>query len=100
MMGKRCVLPREVSHGISSRDGENRAGERVVTTNCEKSAEAIVGGNAEGPNEIQFANFIIVCWSLQTVCVHPTWTVRAGDRTSEGKEETEHVYEVNRRNPK
>ena len=31
--------------------------ESAVTTNGEKSAEAIVGGNSEGLNEIQFMNF-------------------------------------------
>ena len=31
--------------------------EIAVTTNDEKSAEAIVGGNSEGPNEIQFMSF-------------------------------------------
>ena len=31
--------------------------EIVVTTKDEKSAEAIVGGNSEGLNEIQFMSF-------------------------------------------
>ena len=58
MTGKRCVLPREVSS----------AQESVVTTNDEKSAEAIVGGNTEGLNGIQFMNFRIVCQFHGTVC--------------------------------
>ena len=33
--------------------------EIAVTTNDEKSAEAIVGGNSEGLNEIQFMRFTI-----------------------------------------
>ena len=57
MTGKRCVLPREVSS----------AQESAVTTNDEKSAEAIVGGNTEGPNEIQFMSFRIVCQFHGTV---------------------------------
>ncbi len=45
------------SHQRRKRGGERHAVESVVTTNGEKSAEAIVGGNAEGLNEIQFMSF-------------------------------------------
>ena len=57
MTGKRCVLPWEVSSAQKS----------VVTTNGEKSAEAIVGGNTEGPNEIQFMSFRIVSVSWNSL---------------------------------
>lgn len=68
MTGKRCVLPREVSPTQKS----------AVTTNGEKSAEGIVGGNAEGLNEIQFMSFTIVHQFLRTVCVR-LQGVRAGN---------------------
>ena len=45
------------SHQRKKRGGEHRAVEIVITTNDEKSAEAIVGGNSEGQNEIQFMSF-------------------------------------------
>ncbi len=73
------------SHQHRKRDGERRAVESAVTTNGEKSAEGIVGGNAEGPNEIQFMNFTIVRRFLRTVCARRQG-VKAGNLTSEGKE--------------
>lgn len=47
MTGKSCILPREVLRTVKI----------VVTTNHKKSAEVIVDGNIEGPNEIQFMSF-------------------------------------------
>jgi hypothetical protein len=50
--------------------------EVAVTTNGEKSAEAIVGGNSEGLNEIQFMSFTIVRRFLRTVCDHEKKWIR------------------------
>ena len=50
--------------------------ESAVTTNGEKSAEAIVGGNSEGLNEIQFMSFTIVRRFLRTVCDHEKKWIR------------------------
>ncbi len=43
----------------------------VVTTNREKSAEAIVGGNAEGLNKTRLTSFIVVVGNLITSRVEP-----------------------------
>ena len=43
--------------------------EIVVTTNHKKSAEVIVDGNIEGPNEIQFMSFT----NCKTVLQNSLW---------------------------
>ena len=43
----------------------------VVTTNHEKSAEAIVGGNAEGLNKTRLTSFNVVVGNLITSRVEP-----------------------------
>ena len=50
--------------------------EIAVTTNDEKSAEAIVGENSEGLNEIQFMSFTNVRRFLRTVCDRRQMRVR------------------------
>lgn len=59
--------------------GRSRQRESAVTTNGEKSAEAIVGGNAEGPNGIQFMNFRFVCQFPKTAWGQVKTRERAGN---------------------
>ena len=67
--------------------GEERHGvESVVTTNGEKSAEVIVGGNSEGLNEIQFMSFTNCTKVSQNSLRDCLKGIKAGNLTSEGKE--------------
>ena len=74
------------SHQRRKRGGEHRAVESAVTTNGEKSAEAIVGGNSEGLNEIQFMNFTNCTKVSQNSLRDCLKGIKAGNLTSEGKE--------------
>ena len=60
--------------------------ESAVTTNGEKSAEAIVGGNSEGLNEIQFMRFTICTKVSQNSLRGCLKGIKTGNLTSEGKE--------------
>ena len=74
------------SHQRKKRGGEHRAVEIVITTNDEKSAEAIVGGNSEGLNEIQFMSFTNCTKVSQNSLRDCLKGIKAGNLTSEGKE--------------
>ena len=60
--------------------------EIAVTTNDEKSAEAIVGGNSEGLNEIQFMSFTNCTKVSQNSPRGCLKGIKTGSLTSEGKE--------------
>ena len=60
--------------------------ESAVTTNGEKSAEAIVGGNPEGLNEIQFMSFTNCTKVSQNSLRDCLKGIKAGNLTSEGKD--------------
>ena len=60
--------------------------EIAVTTNDEKSAEAIVGGNSEGLNEIQFMSFTHRTKVSQNSLRDCLKGIKTGNLTSEGKE--------------
>ena len=57
--GKNTDLSREVSQAVSS---------AVVTTNCEKSAEAIVGKKSEGLNNVTVQTNVCTCEYLTSGC--------------------------------
>ena len=60
--------------------------ESAVTTNGETSAEAIVGGNSEGLNEIQFMSFTSCTKVSQNSLRGCLKGIKTGNLTSEGKE--------------
>ena len=60
--------------------------EVAVTTNDEKSAEAIVGENSEGLNEIQFMSFTNCTKVSQNSLRGCLKGIKTGNLTSEGKE--------------
>ena len=74
------------SHHRRKRGEERHAVESVVTTNDEKSAEAIVGESSEGLNEIQFMSFTNCTKVSQNSLRGCLKGIKTGNLTSEGKE--------------